>query len=271
MKAVLCLRLNGIDILVSGGADASVIIWRVETGEKLFTLKGHTMGVLALAVDPQTYPPAASDQGAVVILSAGSDKSIRRWAITADLSSASEIDPSNLILAHETSVYNLSFDDDTDLWTASADGTAKCLSRERNWMADTALEHGDYVRAVAIDEVGGWVISAGRDEHVKVWDKGSGELRFVLEGHFEEITGLVVVGPPIGRERWGVSVGIDATIRRWRLETQELGKAVKKAEDDRNGVEKDEGEKEVVGGKENPFGIDEDEQRELDELMNDSE
>lgn len=92
----------------------------------------------------------------------------------------------------------------------------------------------------------------------------------MLEGHFEEITGLVVVGPPIGRERWGL-VGIDATIRRWRLEAQELGKAVKKAEDDRNGVEKDEGEKEVVGGKENPFGIDEDEQRELDELMNDSE
>ena len=229
------------------------------------------MGVLDLAIDPTTYPPAGSQGEEVVLFSAGSDRSIRRWAINTNLTSAKEIDNENPILAHETSVYSLCFDSDSDLWTASADGSVKCLSRAREWAVDTTLEHGDYVRAVAIDEVGGWVVSAGRDEDVKVWDKSSGELKFVLDGHFEEVTGLVIVGVGRGRERerWVVSVGIDATIRRWRLETGELGKAVREVEDERNGVEK-----EVVvvdETKGNPFGIDEDEQRELDELMNDSD
>jgi WD40 repeat protein len=222
------------------------------------------MGVLDLAIDPTTYPPTGSQEEEVVLFSAGSDRSIRRWAINTNLTSAKEIESENAILAHETSVYNLCFDSDSDLWTASADGTVKCLSRSREWAVDTTLEHGDYVRAVAVDEVGGWVVSAGRDEDVKVWDKSSGELKFVLEGHFEEVTGLVIVGAAGGnqRERWIVSVGIDATIRRWR-------KAVREVEDERNGVVK---EKEVVDETQgNPFGIDEEEQRVLDELMNDSE
>ncbi|KAL2041716.1 hypothetical protein N7G274_005500 [Stereocaulon virgatum] len=229
------------------------------------------MGVLDLAIDPTTYPTAGSQEEEIVLFSAGSDRSIRRWTINTNLTSAREIENENAILAHETSVYSLCFDFDHDLWTASADGFVKCLSRERGWAVDTTLQHGDYVRAVAVDEVGGWVVSAGRDEDVKVWDKSSGELKFVLEGHFEEVTGLVVVGSgSMERERWIVSAGIDATLRRWRLEAEHLGKAVRKAEDERKGVEKEE----VVvvdETKGNPFEIDEDEQRELDELMNDSD
>jgi WD40 repeat protein len=174
-----------------------------------------------------------------------------------------QIEPDNPIIQHETSVYALQFDSDDDLWTASADGTSKCLSRDRGWEADTTLQHGDYVRAITIDERGGWVVTAGRDEDVKVWDRASGKLHHVYEGHFEEVTGLLVLG------RGVVSVGIDATVRQWDLSSEGLGKAVRDAEEGRDGVEK-EMEKEVVV-KPEVGGLTEEEERELEDLMEDSE
>lgn len=96
---------------------------------------------------------------------------------------------------------------------------------------------------------------------MKVWERASGKLFHVLEGHFEEVTGLVVLGQMV------VSVGIDATVRRWSLKPDDLGKAVREAEDARNGVEREREEvpKLKVGR------ITEDEERELEDLMGDSE
>ena len=183
VKAVLCFRLGGKDFLISGGADASIIIWGVPSGAKLHTLKGgHSMGIQHLVLDPVTYPPQ-SELSAINFFSAGSDRTIRRWAVVPiphagnelfPLFSASLLDPSDPIIAHETSVYKLVFDSDDDLWTASADGTVKCLSRDRAWEEDTVLQHGDFVRGLGITDNSmgdNWVITGGRNEEIKVWNK----------------------------------------------------------------------------------------------------
>ena len=259
MKALLCFCVNGADILISGSADASIILWNIETGDRLHTLKGgHTRGILDLAVDPTTYPPsplAEHDGTWIVIFSAGSDREIRRWRISHDLSTASEIETDKPVLQHETSVYRLHFDADNDLWTASADGSVKCLIRERGWQADTTLLHGDYVRAVAVDERGGWVVSAGRDEDVKIWDRASGMLHHTFSGHFEEITGMLLTG------QMAVTVSIDATIRQWSLKAEDLSSAVRRADKVKNGAEK---EDKVAQKKQI---ITDDEERALAELM----
>lgn len=245
-------------MIISGSADASIILWNIETGEKLHTLKGgHTRGILDLAIDPTTYPssPSAERDGTSIILfSAGSDREIRRWRISNNLSTASETEASKSILQHETSVYGILFDDEDDLWTASADGSVKCLSREREWQADTTFVHGDYVRAVVVDERGGWVVSAGRDEDVKVWDRARGKLHHTFSGHFEEVTGIALTGQNV------VTVSIDATIRRWSLKAEDLGKAISEAEKAKDGLE----EEETVVPKE---VITDDEEKELAELM----
>lgn len=260
VKALLFIRINGADVLISGSADASIILWDIETGGKLHTLKGgHTRGILDLAVDPTTYPPSHSaerDGSSIVIFSAGSDREIRRWCISNDLSTASETETDKPILQHETSVYRLRFDADDDLWTASADGSVKCLSRERGWQADTTLVHGDYVRAVAVDERGCWVVSAGRDEDVKIWDRASGKLHHTFKGHFEEVTGMLLTGQTV------VTVSIDATIRQWSLRVEDLGKAVRGAKEEAmNGVEKE------VKAVQKRAVMTDDEERELAELM----
>ena len=266
MKCVICLSLKGVEIIASGSADGSIIIWNVESGERLFVLKAPGRGILDLAVDPETLNyDGENEEGDIIVFSASSLGEIRRWAIKKDLSMAKEIESDKPITQHETSVYKLSFDIDGDLWTASADTTIHCLSRHHSFTPSLTLQHSDYVRSVAIDEVGGYVISAGRDEDVKVWNKGSGELRGVYEGHWEEVMGVVVVGRRV------VSGGIDGTVRVWGLDKQSLERATKEAEDVRYGVEEVEVVEEEGEGKENPFGIDEDEMRELEELMEEGE
>lgn len=225
VKAVVTCKLQGKELLISASADASIIVWDAASGEQLHKLKGHTRGILALAIDPLESEANAES---ITLLSAGSDREIRRWNV--GLSAASEIQSSPIIV-HETSIDAIHFDSDGDLWSASADKTAKCLAREREWHEDSQYEHPDFVRDVAVDEDGGWVVTACRDEEVRVWDRGSGKLHHVFTGHFEEVTGLVLLS---GQRL--VSVGIDATVRMWSLKPQELAKAIKEAEDEKLGL-----------------------------------
>lgn len=254
VKAVLPVFLQDKELLVSASADASIIVWDAATGNKLHTLKGHTRGILALALDVAEYDPS---KDSATVFSAGSDREIRRWNISS--ASASELEPSPII-AHETSIDAIHFDSDGDLWTASADKTAKCLSRGRKWDDDSAFEHPDFVRDVAVDEDGGWVTTACRDEEIRVWEKGSGKLHHTFSGHFEEVTGLILLP---GQRL--ISVSIDATVRQWSLKAQELAKAIKEVEDKHLGKNKEQ----ELEKKEGLMTAEE--EAELAELMEDSD
>jgi WD40 repeat protein len=130
----------------------------------------------------------------------------------------------------------------------------------RDWEEDSRFEHPDFVRDVAVDEDGGWIITACRDEDVRIWERGSGKLHHVFVGHFEEVTGLVL----LPKQRL-VSISIDATIRLWSLKTQDLVMAVKEAEDERLGKNKDKEPEKKEGM------MTAEEEAELAELLEDSE
>lgn len=228
VKTVICARVSGKDLLISGGADRKIFVWDLETGRRIHTLQDPSTTMLAvqhLAVDP-----VLSTADSLIIVSASSDPHLRRWKVS--LASSEQLpesfhdrpDAERLtIQEHDTSIYKLFFDDtsdDADLWTASADGTAKCLSRSRNFVAEDSFEHGDYVRAVVTTDQ--WVITAGRDEDVKVWDRSSGKLYATLAGHYEEITDLVLLRDAEGAGRSVCSVSIDGTIRTWPLGKSEI-------------------------------------------------
>lgn len=267
VKCVATLKLASTDIIISGAADASIIVWNLHLAERIYVLKGHTRGILDLAIDPSTYgvdSTVSNSTEEAVLFSAGSDREIRRWWIS--LKMAEQIEPEKPILVHETSVYALRFDVDEDLWTASADGTTKCLSRVQDFQSDTTIQHGDYVRAVVLEDVGGYVVTAGRSEDVNVWDRGSGDLVHVFEGHFDEITGLIMLGQNC------VSVGIDGTVRVWSLVSEDLRNARKRKEADRKALLTGAGTTEFQPAEEStPGGITEEEDRELEELMQDDE
>ncbi|KAI5456345.1 WD40-repeat-containing domain protein [Mariannaea sp. PMI_226] len=270
VKAVLCAKVSGKDILISGGADKKILVWDIETGRRLHTLQDPTTTMLAvqhLAVDP-----VLSTADSVVIASASSDPHIRRWKITVEgyeqlpESFHDRPDAERLtVQEHETSIYRLVFDDtsdDADLWTASADGTAKCLARSRNFVTEDSFEHGDYVRAVAVTDH--WVITAGRDEDVKVWDRSSGVLYATLVGHYEEITDLVMLRGADGVGHKVCSVSIDGTVRTWPLAKPELDEVVIKIKE--ASKPKEEKEEEKHGGM-----LTAEEEAELADLMDDDD
>jgi WD40 repeat protein len=221
VKCVLATEISGTRVLLSGAADSTIIVWNVETGKKLHTLKGHSRAVLDLALDP-----VATAKNELFLFSADTVRDIRRWKISLDTASQMLATP---LRPHETSVNRLRFeqslvvdaddaDADADLWTASSDKTAQRLVRSRNWETDTTLSHPDFVRDIVIDQQAGWVVTACRDEEVRVWSSGTGELAGVFSGHFNEVTGLALLPPvPGSTSSRVVSVSIDGTLRVWTL------------------------------------------------------
>lgn len=163
-----------------------------------------------------------SDSAGAILFGAGSVGEIRRFAFTAD--KIEEINAEKAIQVHETSIYKLLFDADGDLWTASADGDVICLGREKGWAEEMRIKTGGWARGIGIDEIGGWVLSGGRDEDVKVWERGSGKLHHIFSGHYDEITGLVVL-----QGQLLLSVSLDGTIRQWSLKPADLQAARTKA------------------------------------------
>ncbi|KAF7548192.1 hypothetical protein G7046_g8758 [Stylonectria norvegica] len=268
VKTLVCARISGKDVLISGGADKKILVWDTETGRRLQTLQD--VNATMMTVQHLSIDPVLSNEDAVILVSASSDPNIRRWKITSDGHEQitetfhDRPDTERLhIQEHETSVYKLVFDnagDDGDLWTASADGTAKCLSRSRNFVADDTFIHGDYVRAVVVTEQ--WVITAGRDENVKVWNRSTGKLYCTLEGHFEEVTDLVMLPDPRGGSGKVCSVSIDRTIRTWPLKKPELDDVLLKMKEAAklNAAEEEEPEENLLTAEE---------EAELAELMDD--
>lgn len=241
VKAVVTTKIGGKDCLISGGADKKIMVWDIETGSRLHVLQDQAVSMMA--IQDLVIDPVESGADEVILLSASSDPHIRRWRIKLDgFEQIKEVSPDepgaarHTILEHDTTVYKVIFDNESeevDLWTSSGDGTAKCLSRLKGFATDDSIHHGDHVRAVAVTDQ--WIITAGRDEDIKVWDRSSGKLRCTLEGHYDEVTDLII----LDRGRRVVSVSIDGTVRTWPLDQAEFDEINKEREDRAKGIQKE--------------------------------
>jgi WD40 repeat protein len=253
VKSILFLRTStGQDVLVSGGAEGDILIWNPENGQRLGVLKGRRGAIQDLAVDPL--------QEDLRLFAAFSDPGIRHCTLP-DLGDVRNLTFSTPISIHETSVYRLHFDSDGDLWTASADNTAKHLVRAEDWKADTTLTHPDFVRDIVVHERYGWIITACRDEEVRVWNLATGKLHHTFSGHFEEVTGLCLIDDKV------VSISIDATIRQWPLNPKDMQQAKEEAANPKRAEEDAKQEKKI----DDPSALTEEEERELAELMENEE
>ncbi|KAL2828402.1 WD40-repeat-containing domain protein [Aspergillus cavernicola] len=217
VRSVVSTRLKGQDLLISGGADAQILVFDIVSGKRMHVLKGHAKGIQDLAIDPATLDLDSSER---VVFSSGSDREIRHFDIS---NGSQDLTGTEALLAHDTNVNKLNFDQDGDLWTASADKATKCLVRDDGWKPNLTLRHPDFVRDVVIDEQGGWIITACRDEDIRIWNRSTGQLHHTFSGHYEEVTGLVLLGLTL------VSVSIDATVRQWSLKPDDLRDAVAEA------------------------------------------
>lgn len=238
-------------ILVSGGADGDVNIWTFE-GRRLACLRPQSRGIECIVLDPLSSPEEPR------VFFATSQREIYSFVLPALADIDGGLQISLPIVQHETSVYKIEFDDDGDMWTASADKTAKRLVRENNFVADTTLAHPDFVRDIVVYGPAGLAITACRDEEVRVWNTGTSQLVHIFTGHFEEVTGLALFGSMLA------SISIDATLRRWSLAPQDLNKAIEEAKNPRL-LEEEPEPKDDFGG------LTEEEEAQLRALMEEEE
>jgi len=221
-------------ILFSGSVDATMNVWRVSSSQRLHTLKGHTRGILDIAIDPLS---SIGQEDSAYVLSASSTPEIRSWQVsyesatetTSTLAGNTEaannstpkvktIADTAPVTVHDTSVNKLLFSPSSssqdpfehDLYTASSDNTAKLLTRPvaaseavamtrpPKWESADTFTHPDWVRCIALDSATSLLVTGCRDEDVRVWDTSSGECIRTLTGHFDSVEGVCIVNGACG-------------------------------------------------------------------------
>jgi WD40 repeat protein len=212
VTAVAVGERQGRAVIVSGGADETVRVWDLDSGELVLgPLAGHADRVTAVAVGVR--------QGRPVIVSGG-DRTVRVW----DLDTGEPaLGP---LTGHAGPVYTVAVgvrQGRPVIVSGSWDRTV------RVWDLDTdepvlgpLAGHAGGVTAVAVGVRQGRpaVVSGGADETVRVWDLDSGELVLgPLAGHAGGVT-AVAVGVRQGRPVI-VSGGTDGAVRVWDLDTGE--------------------------------------------------
>ncbi|MBL8884121.1 MAG: serine/threonine protein kinase [Hyphomicrobium sp.] len=139
--------------LASGGADKTVKLWNLETGEVKATYRNHSDYVSALAV---------TDDGAMVA-SGTLDGVVRLWT-------RSTRRPLRTFSAHRTRITALTFSPDGQLLASAAeDGSVRVrgLKSARPYWTFGSLEHG--AKALAFDGEGRQLLTGGQDGVVTLW------------------------------------------------------------------------------------------------------
>jgi len=209
VSGLCALTLNGLVLLASAGADATVRIWDPVTGEQRARLEGHHGGVRGVC--------AFTLDGLVLLASAGADTTVRIWdPVTGEQRAWLEGHHGGVrgVCAFRLGGLVL-------LASASDDHTVRIwdpvTGEQRAWLEG---HHGG-VRGVCAFRLGGLVLlaSASDDHTVRIWDPVTGEQRARLEGHHGwvravcafTLDGLVLLA----------SAGADATVRIWDPATGE--------------------------------------------------
>ena len=158
--------------LVSGSRDKTSKVFDAKTGDSITTYPGHSETVLAAVFAPDGK----------TVLSAGSDKKIHVWNPVDGKQSAT-------ITGFGGEVFRVAIVDN-EIWSCSADKTAK-----RHKLADRALiqslaGHADYVYSLAVSPKTKRLATGGFDGEVKLWDTATNKA--VLS--FRAAPGLAVAG-----------------------------------------------------------------------------
>ncbi|NVB40592.1 hypothetical protein G6O69_22320 [Pseudenhygromyxa sp. WMMC2535] len=199
--AVMAVCAVGEGKLASAGADGTVRLWKVETGEAVGEpLRGHQGRVWAVCA-----------VGEGKLASAGEDGTVRLWKVETGEAVGEPL------RGHKGAVLVVCAVGEGKLASAGSDGTVRLWKVETSEAVGEPLRgHEGAVRAVC--EVGEGKLAFGdSDGTVRLWNVETGKaVGEPLRGHQGPVRAVCAVG-----EGKLASAGDDGTVRLWNVETSE--------------------------------------------------
>lgn len=224
-------------LLLRGGEDCMLELWRIPQQQRLQVFKGHTEDVhaVALSADGQ-YALSGSDDttvrlwrtrnGKCLHVLRGHTGSVRSVAFSPDarmLLSASHDDTLRLwdrssgeiqrvFSGHTDLVCSAVFSSDGRFaLSGSVDDTLRWWDVSSGTCLRVLNSHADIVRAVALSGNGKLAVSGGGDQTVRLWDVASGACLRIFEGHNRSVTSVALSSDG----RFAASGSFDQSVRLW--------------------------------------------------------
>lgn len=204
-KAVLCYRYNQEgSLLLTGGAEGTLILWDTESGDTLRTIKSYREPVLDVNFSHDENKIISSSwDGTVKIHEVSTGKRLEYI----DLENAS----SYVTLFTPNDLYVLTATLPTGLTLREVD--TKKVIRE-------FIGHTETISSLQITQDGKKILSASWDGSLRLWDIGTG----LMERKFSDHQGAVYASLLTASEKYFYSAGADRVIRLWDITT---GKVLK--------------------------------------------
>nr|XP_046234959.1 periodic tryptophan protein 1 homolog [Scatophagus argus] len=157
--AVLDLSWNKLvrNVLASGSADDTVILWDLSQGKPATTMRRHTDKVQTLTFHPfeaQTLISGSYDKTAVLYDCRSPDNSYRTWRFSGQVERLvwNHFSPCNFLASTE-------------------DGFVYCLDARSDKPVFTLKAHDEEVSGLDLSsQIKGCLVTASSDKHVKIWD-----------------------------------------------------------------------------------------------------
>ena len=137
--------------LASAG-DSTIQLWNANTGELLYTLKGHYNWVNSVAFSPDGQ----------TLASGSFDKTIRLWNTNTGVLL-------NTLTGHETMVLSVAFSPDGKTLASAGDSTIQLWNTNTGKLLKTLTGHTDWVRSVAFSPDGNTLASGSNDNTIRLW------------------------------------------------------------------------------------------------------
>jgi WD40 repeat protein len=222
-------------VVITGSSDKSAVIWNLETGEFIDSLKGkHTdyINAMVVYVPPRVTPTAPLNP---LILTGGDDETVIVWELRSgkDLrvikldTEGSEV---NALAVYEPAdrsaepiVITGNEDGTVNMWDLHSGEHLRCLGGG----------HGYSVTALAVytplnRDSTPFVVATSDDGTAAVWDLLSGrELRTLTGGHDNSISTVALYAPPDGSHApLIITAGEDYHIALWDLNAQQMQRSI---------------------------------------------